>query len=110
LRGEDGGVVGKQAEQQAHQQHFERVALVARFFQRVVQASHAFGRLDVDRVLRRDGLRLVAGDKAEPAHVLVQVLQGKADLAAAVQVDHAKARKVAQHQGVRQVALGQAGK
>jgi hypothetical protein len=75
-----------------------------------VQAAHALGGLDVDGVLRADFLRLVAGDEAEPAHVLVQVGQRKADFAARVEVDHAKARKVAHHQRVRQVALGNAGK
>ncbi len=118
LRGEDGGVVGKQAEQQAHEQHFERVPgafgraaklPVAAGLERVVQAAHALGGLDVDGVLRADFLRLVAGDEAEPAHVLVQIGQRKADFAARVQVDHAKARKVAHHQRVRQVALGNAG-
>ena len=109
LRGEDGRVVGEQAEQQAHQQHFERVAGVAAFLQRVVQAAHALGGLHVHRVLRLDLLRLVAGDEAEPAHMPVQVLQGEADFAARVEVDDAEILEVAHDKGVRQVALGNAG-
>ena len=107
---EDGGVVGEQAEQQAHQQHFERVAGVAALAQRVVQAAHALGGPDVDRILRLDFLRLVAGDEAEPAHMLVQVLERERDVAARVEVDHAETREIAHHQGVGQIALGDAGK
>jgi hypothetical protein len=38
-----------------------------------VQLAHALGGLDVDRVLRRDGLRAVAGDEGEMLDVFVQV-------------------------------------
>ncbi len=70
---EDAGVFGEQAEQQAHQQHFERMALVARRLEGVVQLAHALGGLDVDRVLRRDGLGAVTGDEGEMLDALVQV-------------------------------------
>ena len=70
---EDAGVFREQAEQQAHQQHFERVTCVASRLERIVQLAHALGGLDVDRVLRRDGLRAVTGDEGEVLDVLVQV-------------------------------------
>ncbi len=70
---ENACVFGEQAEQQAHQQHFERMTVVARSLERIVQLAHALGRLDVDRVLRCDGLRPVAGDEGEMLDALVQV-------------------------------------
>ena len=76
---EDAGVVGEQAEQQAHQQHFQRVAFVAAGLERVVQLAHLLGGLDVDRVLRLDLLRLIAGDEAEMLDVLVQVGEPELD-------------------------------
>jgi hypothetical protein len=106
LRGlEDAGVVGEQAEQQAHEKHFERMAFVAAGLQRVVQLAHALGRAQVHRVLRPDGLRLVAGDEGEAADVLVQVGKCELRLVAALQIRHAQAREVGHEDVARQVAL-----
>ena len=110
LRGlEDAGVVRKQAKQQAHQQHLQRVAVVAAGVQGIVQAAHALGSANVYRVLRLDGLHLVPGDKAKQAHVLVQIGQGKFGDLSIGQVVDAKAGKVAHHDELGQVALGNAG-
>ncbi|TRW14020.1 hypothetical protein FMM06_09780 [Glacieibacterium frigidum] len=48
---EDAGVVGEHAEQQADEQAFEVVTVIARRGQRIVEAAHQFGRGDVDRGL-----------------------------------------------------------
>ena len=106
---EDARVVGEQAEQQAHQQHFQCVAFVAAGLEGVVQLAHALGRADVDRVLRLDFLRLVASNKTELAHMLVQVFQRKFARVARRQVTHAKVAEIAHHDDLRQVALGDAG-
>ena len=70
-------VFGKQAKQQAHEVDFERVTGVADVFERVVQLAHALGGFDVDRVLRRDDLRGVAGDEAEVFDFFVQVFEAE---------------------------------
>nr|WP_233199916.1 hypothetical protein [Ottowia massiliensis] len=109
LRGlEDGRVVGKQAKQQTHEQHFQRVARIARAFERVMQLAHAFGRFDIDRVLRLDSLGLVARNKAKQAHVLVQIGQAKFGVAAGLairQVVNTKAGKVADDDDLGQIPL-----
>ena len=82
---------------------------VAAGFQRVVELAHALGGADVDGVLRLDVLGPVAGDEAEQADMLVQVLQCKFGRPARGQVVHAKAREVADDDDLRQVALCDAG-
>ena len=106
----DAGVVCKQAKQQPHQQYFKRVAGVAAGFQRIVQPPHALGGLDVDRVLRLDGLRLVARHKAKQLDVFVQVFECKLNRLAGGQPVYPKARKVADDDDLRQVPFGQARK
>jgi hypothetical protein len=110
LRGlEDAGVVCEQAEQQSHQQHFEVVPAVAAFLERIVQPAHALGGLDVDRVLRLDFLRFVAGDEAEVAHVPVQVLEREFVRGPGCQVVQAEGDEVADDDVARQVAFLDAG-
>ena len=79
-----------------------------------MQAAHALGGFDVDGVLCLDLLHLVAGDKAKQLDVFVQVFERElnrfAVFALGGQAVHAKARKVADDDELRQVALGQAGK
>ena len=111
LRGlKNPGVVGKQAKQQPHQQHFQRMGGVAAGLERVVQPPHALGGADVDGVLRLDLQRFVARQKAENFDVLVQVLQRKFNGFASGQLMHPKARKVADDDELGQIALGNAGK
>ena len=60
--------------------------------------------------MRLDLLRLVAGDKAELAYVLVQVFQGEFGGFTRGQAVHAKAGEVADDDDLGQIALGPAGK
>ena len=107
MRGlKDAGVVGKQTKQQAHQQHFERVAAVAAGFEGVVQAAHAFGGLDVDRVFRANGLHLVAQQHAKVLDVFVQVFELEAQYLATLQGLQLKLPKVAHHHQVGQFVIG----
>ena len=109
-RREDAGVVGEQAEHEPHQQHFERVALVAILFQQVVQFAELFDRIKVDRVLFADHLLLVAGDEAEALHVAVQILQRKFGVVvrfAAVEVVQTETREVGHEDVLRQVGVFQ---
>ena len=106
---EDAGIVRKQAKQQAHQQHFQRVAGVAAGLERVVQLAHALGGFDVDGVLRLDDLRFVAGDEAEELDVFVQVGEVELEVLARCQPMHPESRKIADDDDLRQIALGNAG-
>ncbi len=106
---EDAGVFGEQAEQQAHQQHFERMALVTRRLERIVQPAHALGGLDVDRVLRRDGLRAVTGDEGEMLDALVQVGEFEFGLGVVFEIVETEAREVGDEHIFRQVAFLDAG-
>ena len=74
---EDAGVVGEQAEDDAHQEAFQVVALVARGGERVVQPADQFGGLDVGRVLIVERAALHAEDEAELFDVGVQLGEGK---------------------------------
>jgi hypothetical protein len=85
------------------------VAGVAVLGQRVVQAAHALGGADVDRVLVLEGAALVAGDEAEQADVPRQFLQRELLLRALVQVVQAKAGEVRDQHVARQVAVLEAG-
>ena len=102
---EDAGVLGKQAKQQPHQQHFQLVPGVAVVLERIVQPAHALGGLDVDRVLLLEGAALVAGDEAEQAQVAVQVLERELLLRARLQVVQAEALEVRHQDVARQVAV-----
>ena len=81
----DASIVGKQAEHGPHQKQIQVMAGpltklrtgIARLFERVVQATHEFGRLDVDRVLILEGALLYAQDEAELFNVVGQVGQGE---------------------------------
>ncbi len=59
--------------------------------------------------MRLDDLRLVTGDEAEQAHVLVKIDEREFANAAFFQVVQAKARKVAHQHIARQIALLDAG-
>jgi hypothetical protein len=109
---EDAGVVGKQAKQQAYQQHFEGVAFVSAGLQCIVQLAHAVSGFDVDGVLRLYGLYLVPGHEAKELDVFVQVFEGEFErftgLRGSGQAVHTKALEVAHDDELGQVTLGQA--
>ncbi|MFZ2631678.1 MAG: hypothetical protein WA081_15295 [Desulfosalsimonadaceae bacterium] len=105
----DAGVVGKQAKQQANQVMFQGVAGIADIFQLVVQAAHALGGLDIDRVLLPDGVGLVSGDKAEKLHLFVQVFQFKIVLGVVFQIVKTEPGEVGNNDVLGQVPLFQAG-
>jgi len=106
---ENAGVFGKEAEQEAHEQQFERVAGVVGFLERVVQLAHALGGFDVDGVLRGDGLRAVTGDEGEIFDVLVQVGEREFVLRAGFEVVEAEAGEVGDQHESGQVAFLDAG-
>lgn len=101
----DAGVLGEQTEQQAYQQHFQRMACVTAGLEPVVQAAHALGGLDVDRVLRRDDLGAVTGDEAEMLDVLVQVGELERGLGIVFQIVEPEALEVGHEDVARQIAL-----
>jgi hypothetical protein len=68
---EDAGVFGKEAEEHPDQVDFQLVAGVTDGLKPVVQPAHAFGGLNVDRVLLLIGGGLIAGHEAEPANIFV---------------------------------------
>ena len=72
---ENARVVGEQAEQQAHQENFEYVALVTVALEQVVQVAHLLHRFDVDRILLAHFLPAVAGDEAEQVHLVREFLE-----------------------------------
>jgi len=104
---EDAGVVGEQAEQEAHQQQFQRMARVATRLEQVVEAAHLLGRLDVHRVLRLDLLRAIAGDEAEMLDPLVQVGELEFDFGIGFEVVQTETDEVGHDDIARQVALRQ---
>ncbi len=77
LRFKECGVFGKKAEQQADQQDFQCMPVVTGGAQTVMQLSHAFGGLDVDRVLRLDALGSIAGYETEKFDKPVKVFEFK---------------------------------
>ena len=101
----DGGIFGKQAKQQPHQIHFQRMIGVSYRFERIVQLAHALGSLDIDRVLRLDDLRLVAGHKAKGFHVLVQILEQKLDYIVGSKVIQTESLKIAHQHITRNISL-----
>ena len=106
---EDAGVFGEQAEQQAHQQQFQRVTCVAARLEAVVQAAHAFGGLAVDGIFGRERLGGVAGDESEQADALVQVRQREFLRGAGFEIVQAHTREVGHQHIARQLALDDAG-
>ncbi len=58
---------------QAHQQHFEGMALVARSLEEVTQLAQLLGGPDIDGSLGAEGSGLIAGDEAEQLHMFVKV-------------------------------------
>ena len=107
---EDAGVVGEQAEQQAHQQHLERMAAVAAGLERIVQPTHALRSLDVHRVLWLDLQRLVTGKLAKEPDVFVQVLERELAGLAVGHLVRAKTREVAHDHKLRQARSAMPGK
>lgn len=85
------------------------MAFVAGGFQRVVQLAHALGGEHVDRVFLFEAAGLIAGDEAELAHVLLQILQRElgGDLAG-FQVVQPETLEVADQQVARQLGVGKA--
>ena len=67
---EDAGVVGEQAEQQPHQEHFELLARVVVPLQCVVKLADRDNRLLVDRVGFAYVLRAVSGNERKTVDVL----------------------------------------
>ena len=91
---ENPGIVGKQAEQQPHQQLFQIVPGIARCFQRIVQLAHQFRRLDGNAGL---GFKadLAALDKGEGFDMAVQVGQLEFKLALFFQIDQPPVLEIA---------------
>jgi len=106
---EQARVLGEHAEQQAHQQHLEGVAVVAGAAELIMQQAQVPGGLDVDGVLRAEGAGLVAGHEAEQAHVEVKLVQRKLAAFVGLEVVQAKAREVGDEHVVRKIAVLEAG-
>ena len=101
-RVEDGGVLGEEAEEQAHQQHLQGVAGVAVGQQRIVELGHELGGLGVGGVFGALGAGWsVAGEEAEQVQVLGQLGQGKVVAQVLVEVVEAQAGKVADEHEAR---------
>ena len=95
LAREDAGVVGEQAEQQPHQQQFQRVAIKPGGLERIVQLAHALGGLHVDRVFFLVRAGLVAADETEAADFLRQIRQREFGLLAGFQIVQDEAPEIA---------------
>ena len=104
---EDAGVVGEQAEDDAHQEAFQVVALVARGGERVVQQPHQLGGFDVGRVLIAEGAALHAEDEAEFLDVGVQVGERKGGGVSFVEVVQLEGLEVADQDVAGTLVLGQ---
>jgi len=89
---EDAGVLGEEAEEDAHQEAFQRVAGVAAGRHGVVKPPHDLGRPDVNRIFLAERADLVAGNEAEEPHVAVEVAHPDLD---ALDVQPAEQRQVA---------------
>lgn len=102
---EDPGVVGEQAEQQAHQQPFQRMAVIAGCLQRVVKLAHQLGGDDVDRVLILEDTLFDADDEAERLDMIGQIRQGEPSFLACVQVDQMEGLEVADQNVARKLVV-----
>lgn len=91
---EDRGVFGEEAEQDAHEVHFERVTGIADFFEAVVQGAHQFGGFDIGRILFFIYFFLVADQEAEMLHIGHQFGQAEAGAAVVFQVVQPKLFKI----------------
>ncbi|GGE19168.1 hypothetical protein GCM10011529_27110 [Polymorphobacter glacialis] len=91
---ENAGVVGEQAEQQADQQAFEIMTGVAAILQRIVEAAHQLGGLDVDAGLGGEAA-LAAEDEGEGFDVLVKFREGEMGVGAGFEVEQVPALKIA---------------
>ena len=89
------GVVGEQHEHEAHEEHLEVVSAVAGVLQRVVEATHLLGGLDVDFVFGLESARLVSGEEPEPLDVVGQLLQRELDRLVEFQVEDSEVGEVA---------------
>ena len=76
---EDAGALREETEEDPHQEAFQLVAGVAARLQGVVQIVHDGDRAEIDRVLVREAVLLVAGDEGERVDVAVQVGQRELD-------------------------------
>ncbi len=75
--GEDAGVVGEEAEEEAGEEEAEVVTGVAAGGEGVVEFGHEFGGADVGGVLGVEFVLFVAGDEGEVADVSVEVGEGE---------------------------------
>ena len=107
---ENACVIREQAEHQAHQVVFERMAGVAVALQRIVEVAHLLDRAHVDWVLLADDMLAIPGDKAEQVDFLVEVLELEVVLLPFVQVVETEARKIGDEHVARQFLFLQAGK
>nr|WP_206673333.1 hypothetical protein [Tepidiphilus baoligensis] len=82
------------------------MARVPGILEQIVQNAHAFCRLDIDGILRRDLLGTVAGDEGEMLDVFVQIGQTELDLAVVQEIIQAEAGKVGHQDVARQIAFG----
>ena len=85
------------------------MAFIVRRLERIVQLAHALGGLNVDRVLRRDGLRAVTCDKGEMLDALVQVGELEFLLRTFFEIVQTEACEVGYQYIFRQVAFLDAG-
>ena len=106
---EDGRVFGKQTEQDAHEQHFQLVAVVAAAQQGVVQLTHQLGRLNVGGVLGAVLALLVAREEREQVQVLVELLQREVVAGVFVEVVEAEAGEVGDEDVLGQLVVLEAG-
>ena len=58
-------IIGKEAEQEANQKNFQGMICVARTLESIMEAAHALGSMDVDRILWPNGLTVITSDETE---------------------------------------------
>src|SRR6056297_58631 len=103
---ENAGIVGKQAEDDPHQELFELVALVSACLDLVMQQAHQLGGLDVDRVLIAELPPLNPEDEAEALDMVRQVLQQEGRFLAGVEVDQLERLEIADKDVSRLFVIG----
>ena len=99
------GIFGEQAEQEPHQQYFQRMAVVAGRLELVVQFPQFFGGLHVDRVLLAEAAGLITGNEAEKPNMIGEFCQGKIVLFIVIQIMQAKAGEVGNQHVAREISL-----
>ena len=108
LRFKECSIFSKKAEEDTHKQHFKRMAVITGGAQTVMEPAHAFGGLDVDRVLRLYALGGIASYEAEKLDMPVKVFEFKFCRSIGFKVIEPDTREIGYYDIARKITFGEA--